>query len=970
MNKSGKRIIKNNKKYNTEKKERKIVKSPTKNKIFLSKNKFPHDSSYNVNTNLFNISNNEENVIANILKTNNVNNDSFKNKEKENQNNEIKHLKKTSGKSININKDYKEIGDFNFINISTKVKPFLYKPKKSNEYSSHNYFYFLDIVITYRMIINILIDDDSLKSSNNLLKIFESLFLSLNSLGEINISNKDFLVCIFFQHFSNEETFKDIFPGLHFYNCNNWNLKVNNFYCSYGDVLSVNETPINVLIFYKESATYVEIYKFFYCNVLNDLITLINVDSKEIGKTFLIVNWPNGKIYEKSSNKYHKSRILSNIFRICNNRNMILIPDINYFPYNKKDYFGYIHRYNINSDKIHVNLLWDMMCEYPIDHRFFFINMNYKLYLILKEYYQNKISIYSNEFYHDYHLSAYLKSQTKNIVIQKIKQVKIEYNGLSSNLINFFFNYTLERGSEYANSFSLICYLFSWKNMTFLKFLQKFVLFFKLISFLVEFFWVGLSLLISYAVFNETFGTNDNKIDYLCCLGYSIIVILLLFISTIYIKNKPRIKQNIIYRNVKRNKESFIIVLILYIIHYAYNIFFIACAIIAVIHVENGKNEELDNDNYYIFNKDYFLLLLLLNILFVILPNFIRPSNLISFGFLLYLVFQLPNSTCFFHIPYLFTSTRNINSRKKSIESLYITLYIFLNGLLTVICIVFDTKRKRRMDFFYILAIIMAILKGVNLIIIIIGFCKQNKFNKEISTGRIPQYNIANIEYDNNLYDNNNIINISNNNIVNSINNNILNKSNSNLIKIDNLRKNESEGYFAVQQRTYEKKSIKNIFHQEFKNLHEDIKEYSNRTNIVKDNQLMFKHSKESNTQNKVKKLNNKNNPILQIDENKKHLNKINNKKGIESNYKNKSFVPNKIEQELYINNINPNPKRNDNQNDIDLKGINYPLDTESINNNNNYENSYNKYETNYCLNYENNYDNDCQHNNKSNDDN
>ena len=494
--------------------------------------------------------------------------------------------------------------------------------------------------------------------------------------------------------------------------------------------------------------------------------------------------------------------------------------------------------------------------------------------------------------------------------------------------------------------------------MTILKFLQKFVLFFKIISFLVEFFWFGLSLLISYAVFNETFGTKDNKIDYLCCLGYSIIVILLLFISTIYIKNKPRIKQNIIYRNVKRNKESFIIVLILYIIHYAYNIFFIVCAIIAIIQIENDKNEELDNDNYYIFNKGYFLLLLLLNIFFVILPSFIKPSNLISFGFLLYLVFQLPNSTCFFHIPYLFTSTRNINSRKKSIESLYITLYIFLNGLLTVICIVFDTKRKRRMDFFYVLAIIMAILKGVNLIILIIGFCKQNKFNKEISTGRIPQYNIANNEYDKNLNDNNNIINNSNNNIFNNINNNILNKSNSNLIKVDNLRKNKNEGYFAVQ-RTYEKKSIKNIFNQEFKILHEDIKEYSNKINIDKDN----KHSKESNTQNKVKKLNNKKNSILQIDENKNNLNKITNKKRIESNYKNNPFVPNKIEQELYINNINPNPKRNDKQNDIDVKGINYPFDTESINNNSNYENIYNKYESNYRLNYEKNYENDCQHN-------
>ena len=90
------------------------------------------------------------------------------------------------------------------------MKPFIYKPQKKKEYSSHafNIFNFLDISSSYRMIINILVDDDSLQSSNDLSKIFESIILSLKSLGEINISNKDFLVIIFFQHFSCEETFK------------------------------------------------------------------------------------------------------------------------------------------------------------------------------------------------------------------------------------------------------------------------------------------------------------------------------------------------------------------------------------------------------------------------------------------------------------------------------------------------------------------------------------------------------------------------------------------------------------------------------------------------------------------------------------------------------------------------------------------------------------------------------------------
>ena len=105
---------------------------------------------------------------------------------------------------------------------------------------------------------------------------------------------------------------------------------MNTFYCSYGEVISVNDTLIYVLNFYKESATFVEVYKFFYCNVINDLIILINADTKEIGKTFLVVNWLNGKLYKQSINKYFKSTILPNIFRICNKRNMVLIPDINY----------------------------------------------------------------------------------------------------------------------------------------------------------------------------------------------------------------------------------------------------------------------------------------------------------------------------------------------------------------------------------------------------------------------------------------------------------------------------------------------------------------------------------------------------------------------------------------------------------------------------------------------------------------
>ena len=966
-----KKTEKNIKKNKKEKKEK--PKKYDKNKVTQAKSIFPQDT---VVPNENNISVNEENgnVIANILKTNNVKNVSYRDQEILENISQIKYSKKNSNSSIYIEDDYKEIGDFNFISISEKVKPFLYKPQKSKEYSSHafNNFYFLDIANTYKMIINILVDDDSLHSSNNLSKIFELIVLSLKDLNDINITNKDFLVCIYFQHFSNDKTFKQIFPGLNFYNCNNWNLKMNTFYCSYGEVISVNDTPIYVLNFYKESSTFVEVYKFFYCNVINDLITLINADAKEIGKTFLVVNWPNGKLYKQSINKHFKSTILPNIFRICNNRNMVLIPDTNYHINLKKDFFGYINKYNLDSEKIYVNLLWDSMCAYPIDHRFFFINMNFKLYLILNEYYQNnKINIYANPYYHDYNLSLYLKQQVKNIVIQKIQQIKIEYDDIPSSLNDFFYDYILRKGSEYANFIPLFFYFISFKNMSCIKFLQKFVVLFKLGCFLVEYFWLGLSLLISYAVFNDTFGSGNNNMDYFCSLGYAMIVILLLFISTIYIKNKTKIKHNRIYRNAKRNEESYLIIYILYIVHYIYNAFFLICSIIALIHVEQGKTKQKGNKDYYLFQKKFFILLIILNFLFIILPLFIRPNNIISKGILYYIIAQLPNSSCFFHVPYLFTSIRNVNSSNKYLESVYISLYLLLNGLLTVVCIVFDTKRQRRMDFLYVIATIYAVLNGIKLIILVIGFCLQNKFNKNIINGLIPQYNVVNSEYENNIND------------VNLFDNNTLNNRNDNL----KINKNESNNSFG------QNKYDNNVVYESKNALEKKTdKEHSSELDInsMNKNNLDLEKSIERNNYIERSQKSNKNiikeDPIFKYDD----LKSI--KKTLTEDFKmndlnynlHKEKIPyenniNENDSNCYINNTNTNMDINtnidmninnneniintdinndNNDNNDDVEGIIYPFDSvegmPNINDGNNINEIKNEYYGNNDINYNN----------------
>ena len=851
--------------------------------------------------NINNISNNESNIIANILETNNVKNDFYKS--------DSSTLNRTiSNINFLINNDYNKIGDFSFINISEKVVPFLYKPQNVKDYSmkTDNNFKFLGVIKSYRMIINILLDDDSLKSSKNLSNIFESINNLLKGLREINITNEDFLVCIFFQHFSTEQTFNKLFPSLNYYNCNSWNLKVNNFYCSYGYYSSINDIPIYSLLFYKESSTFIEIYKFFYCYVLNDIINLTNTDAKEFDKTFLLVNWPNGRYFVKAAKNQDMSRIMNDIFRICNNTNMILIPDINYYPNNKNDLFGYVNKYSLDSDKIDIYLFWDMICTYPVDHRFYFVNMNFKLYLTFKEYYQNdKINILSNEHYHDYHLCIYLKGNMKNIMVHKLEHIKIGYNDLSLAFINYFYDYILRKGSEYAICFKLFSYFFSWKNMTFSKFLQKIFLLIKLLSFTIKFFWLGLSFLVAYSVFNDTFGSEDNKMDYFGSLGYVVITIILLFISLVYIKNTPRIKTNKIYRNLKRDNNSKIILIILYFIHYIYFFFFFIFAIVAIIHIKQGKYEDEKNNDYYIFNSNLFILLFVLNILLYIFPSLFRPSIIFSKGFLLYLIFQLPNGISFFHLPYLFTCIRNINPKKKSKESLYISFYIILNGLLTVICLVFDTKRQRRMDFLFILFIILTVINSAKLIILFFGFFFEKLFNKNIVKGNYSKPKIINAKIEGNKIENKNNNDKINENDINTKDENI-GKQNLEDIKIntDDKNNNQNRNHFGLKKKNT---SQFDIFEKNDKNTVEDPK-----------NNLEYNKSYSSN------KIDYKNiDNIFDKERKGKDLSRsVKNIKGINSSYNLKNFNHEILNDNIYNQDIH------DNENNINLNQINYPLDS------------------------------------------
>ena len=173
----------------------------------LSKSEMNNRISYN--------NDDGNNIIENILKINKIKRNSLKTNEefKENINKDF-----DSNKNL-LSNDYLQPGDFKFINIIKTMKIY-----------NSDIFKLLPNSNNYRMIINIIVDDDSLNSTNDLLKIIKLIESSLKSLNQIKITINRFLICIFFQHLSHESSFKHLFPGLKFYNF----IKSDNFYCSLG----------------------------------------------------------------------------------------------------------------------------------------------------------------------------------------------------------------------------------------------------------------------------------------------------------------------------------------------------------------------------------------------------------------------------------------------------------------------------------------------------------------------------------------------------------------------------------------------------------------------------------------------------------------------------------------------------------------------------------------------------------------
>ena len=899
---------KNDKKEKNSQISKKKTKSFSENESIFKNNYDNSNIGANIGTNM------GTNIIGNILEVNDIK--KFE-KNTEFQKNKTNKKKITTVKKLSI-EEYIQPGNFKFIKIIKTMKD--YNKKYFQTKYNRN----------YKMIINILMDDDSLNSSKNLLKIFELIASSLNSLNQVKIDSDNFLVCVFFQHFTHEIAFKNLFPNLNFYNCNNSYDKSDKFYCSFGSIGSNNK--INIVLFYKEASTFIEIYKFFYTCLLSDIIVS---DSSQNNSNILIVNWPNGKIFSSNNeNKKDKKvgkggtikpyEILAKISKLCKNENMVLIPDINYKPHSEDKIFGFINKFCLNNDKIKINLSWYVTFGYPIDHRFFFISMKYDFFSVLKEYYsKEKIKIYASEYYHDYHLAVYLKKHMKNITIQKILDVNVEYDDLPWNLMNYFHDFIIRRGSEFANFFNAFNYFFSCITCDNKKIIPKIFLFFRLIFEFLQFFWLGITFLVVYSVFNDTFGSTGNKMDYFCSLGYVIMTIILLSISVIYVQNQPKIKYNKIHRNMILNRDSNGIIIVLYIIHYLYFFFFIICAGVAIIHIKDGRYEDIHDSDHYIFNSKLFIIILFVNLFLFLLPSFFRFSNIISRGFLFYIFLHIPNCLTFYHFPYLFTGIRNINSKSKKKESLYIIFYLVLNGILTVICLVFDTSRQRRMDFLFIVAEIISALNIIHLISTIIGICSLRSFRKKCL--KIFNENFSNNDTNNTFLNDSGYCNPKNDNKKENSNNN----SSSNNINPENEEENKdnSNSNNNSNNNEYIEENNDDNFDKS-NNIINEIKEDNNKVldinfdNKKNENELENNNEKKEKIEEDIKEMKDENFDILEDIQEDKNLNL-----NFEQNITNSFFS----EKTSSINNYKQNLNLN---NDISNNNIN--LNNNEINNNNN----------------------------------
>ena len=776
--------------------------------------------------------------------------------------------------SINNN----NLGNFSFIEVDEKIQVFRYNPfnkNRSKKISNINPFYFLENKDDFTLIINIFIEDDSFNHSDKLRKIFNLLFLSLNDLNKLNISNKNILVTLFFSNFSSEKTFNQLFPYIDYLSAIYNNKE---FLCSSCYIVSSTGIPLNILCFYKNKSTKLESLKLFYSYIIFDIKffeeynkknlnnflrneNIIKTNSDEVmtikslkNNGFYVLNWGLGIIPSKTS--------IGNLIRTTGEDNITIIPKITSIPYNKKfgNIFGTIlTNYYIIKDI--ENYFYYINTSVPIDHRFNFMRIDKNNFDIIKKYFINNICIDSSNHYNDYKFSLYLyenyyvtKPNSNNEKIYYISDIEVIYYENKINFNDFMKIYCSNNIGEYLSLIdNFYQFIFNWNDMNFKKFIKKLFQIFHIISLFVNFILFGLTFIIIKIILSEAFTNKDERIINFFLITYMLIII----ISMIFSVMSP---------NIHKNDITFELINILFV---AYFLFILLCSVFAIINIKKENDK-----SHYTYKRNPMIILIVLNLVFYFSPYILDfkhvKSNIINL--FLYIIVYPSILTIFNlyinvnvmayygrnlnYINYKNTKSNSniINERKKT----FILIYIFTNFIF-IFLIFFLTDRSINMSCVNVLTIIFTSMHGFKGINIFIGYFHIFLFTKKhIKSYRHSstivdedmkkkifgeKFIIKGITNDNELSNNNKEKEeelIKNNltsattikNDIKSNNNNNNNNINNNNTNINNNNNNIND----TNNKAYDKMNENNNEVQDFKELFNDLKPSMEISNLNKKN--------------------------------------------------------------------------------------------------------------------------------------
>ena len=790
-------------------------------------------------------------------------------------NNNISFSNESSNEESSINNN--NLGNFSFIEVDEKIQVFRYNPfnkNRSKKISNINPFYFLENKDDFTLIINIFIEDDNFNHSDKLRKIFNLLFLSLNDLNELNLSNKNILVTLFFSNFSSEKTFNQLFPYTDYLSAIYNNKE---FLCSSCYIVSSTGIPLNILCFYKNKSTKLESLKLFYSYIIFDIKFFEEYNKKNLNnflrneniiKTstdedmsikplknngFYVLNWGLGIIPSKTS--------IGNLIRTTGENNITIIPKITSIPYNKKfgNFFGTIlTNYYIIKDI--ENYFYYINTSVPIDHRFNFMRIDKNNFDIIKKYFINNICIDSSNHYNDYKFSLYLYNNyyvdipnKKNEKIFYICDIEVIYYETKINFNDFMNIYCSNNIGEYLSLIdNFYQFIFIWNDMTFKKFIKKMFQIFHIINLFFNFILFGLTFIIIKIILSEAFTNKDERIINFFLIVYMLIII----ISMIFSVMSP---------NIHKNDITFELINILFV---AYFLFILLCSVFAILNIKKENDK-----SHYTFKRNPMIILIVLNLVFYFSPYILDfkhvKSNIINM--FLYIIVYPSILTIFNlyinvnvmayygrnlnYINYKNTKSNSniINERKKT----FILIYIFTNFIF-IFLIFFLTDRSINMSCVNVLTIIFTSMHGFKGINIFIGYLHIFLFTKKhIKSYRHSstivdedmkkkifgeKFIIKGIDNDNELGNNNkekeeeliknnltsattikNDIKSNNNNNNNNINNNNTNINNNNNINDTNNK-------------AYDKMNENNNEVQDFKELFNDLKPSMEISNLNKKN--------------------------------------------------------------------------------------------------------------------------------------